>query len=234
MIPTEPADSIESAESAAPVESALAAESAGTGTSGRPRISPAALLVLLETIQSQDLPSEVLEDEDPSVTMPRRLGLSNVVGREIRRYREEARKRRRVRDDEFRNLVHLVIRRPDADEVFRHCGTRLAGKVPEEGGWRRLLPRSLALASARRRVRRRLESLFGRRIGGFAPGAFTLEGRSLLFYQCDPGGEACHLVTGLAERVLSGYGGRAARVVHSSCQARGDELCRWTMEGETA
>lgn len=200
----------------------------------RPRISPVAVLSLLEMIRSQDLPSEVLQDEDPSVTMPRRLGLSDVVDREIRRYREAVKKRRKVGDDEFRNLVLLVIRRPDAEEVFRLCGEQLAGKVPEEGGWRRLLPRPLALASARRRVRRRLEALFGRRIGGFAPGPFTLEGRSLLFYQCDPGGEACELVTGIAERILRGYGGRPAAVVHSECQALGGDVCRWTMVGEGA
>lgn len=199
----------------------------------RPRISPVAVLSLLEMIRSQDLPSEVLQDEDPSITMPRRLGLSDVVDREIRRYQEAVKKRRRVRDDEFRNLVLLVIRRPDSEEVFRRCGERLAGKMPEEGGWRRLLPRALAFASARRKLRRKLETLFGRRIGGFADEPYTLEGRSLLFYQCDPGGEACELVTGLAERTLRGYGGRPARVVHSDCQARGAELCRWTMVGES-
>jgi hypothetical protein len=36
-------------------------------------------LTLLEVIRAQDLPTEVLEQEDTSVTLPRRLGLSDVV-----------------------------------------------------------------------------------------------------------------------------------------------------------
>ena len=49
-------------------------------------------LRLLEAIKAQDSPPEVFEDEDPTVTMPRRLGLSNVVERQIRTYRHFVRR----------------------------------------------------------------------------------------------------------------------------------------------
>ncbi len=185
-------------------------------------------LTLLEVIQTNDRPSETLQDEDPAVTMPRRLGLNDVVERQVRNYREETARRRRISDREFRDLVRLVIRRPDSEEVFRETGARLAGdKNGRRPGSRgRMVPKRLALALARRRVRRRLRALFWRRIGGFARGGFTMEGRTLMFIQMDPGGDACALVSGLCSAML---GGTAidGPVVHTACEARGDAFCRW-------
>ena len=196
-----------------------------------PRISAVVALTLLEVIRDQDAPTEVFEAEDPSHTMPRRLGLSDVIDRQIRRYREEAGKRRRIRDEEFRDLVRLVIRRPDSEDVFRHAGAILAGDV-RPPGWRSGLPRSLGYGLARRRVRRRLTKLFGRRVGGFAAGPFTLEARTHLFVDGDPGEDACNFMTGFCEAALQRYFGRRARVVHSLCESRRDQLCRWTVLAE--
>ncbi len=195
------------------------------------RVAPVVALTLLETIRRQDLPSEVLEEEDTSRTMPRRFGLSEVVEQQIRRYRGEVRKRRRVSDEEITDLVRLVIRRPDSDEVFFRAGRHLAGG---KGGssLSRVLPTGLAYAMARRRAARQLRRLFGRRIGGFAAGPFTLEGRAHLFIQSDPGGDACHFVSGFCEAVLRRYVGEHARVAHTRCQSRGDDLCRWTVLAE--
>ena len=206
-----------------------AAKAAG-GKASR-RISAVVALTLLEVIRQQDLPTEVLESEDTSHTMPRRLGLSDVIDRQIRRYRDEVRKRQRITDEEFRDLVRLVIRRHDSEEVFFHAGSILAGE-DYPNGWRRGLPRSFTFSLARRRVRRRLLKLFGRRVGGFAAGPFTLEARTHLFIEGDPGGDACQFLTGFAQSVLQRYCGRNARVVHSLCEARKDPLCRWTALAE--
>lgn len=194
------------------------------------RISAVVALTLLEVIRQQDLPSEVLEAEDTSHTMPRRLGLSDVIDKQIRRYRDEVKRRQRITDEEFRDLVRLVIRRHDSEEVFFHAGSILAGE--DYPGWRKGLPRSLGYGLARRRVRRRLLKLFGRRVGGFAAGPFTLEARTHLFIDGDPGGDACQFLTGFAQTVLQRYCGRKARVVHSLCEGRKDPLCRWTMLAE--
>jgi hypothetical protein len=194
------------------------------------RISAGVALTLLEVIRQQDLPTELLESEDMTSTMPRRLGLSDVIDKQIRRYKEEARKGQRITDDEFRDLIRLVIRRPDSEEVFFHAGSLLAGDdIP---GWRRNLPRSLGYTFARRRVKRRLLKLFGRRVGGFAAGPFTLEARTHLLIEGDPGGDACQFLTGFTQTVLQRYCGRRARVLHSLCEGRKDPLCRWTMLAE--
>ena len=181
-------------------------------------------LTFLEVLQTSDRPFEVFEEEDTSITMPRRLGLSDAVEQRIRNYQEEAKRGHKISDEEFVDLVRLVVRRPDARAVFLECGTRLAGKPPRQS---RLLPRKLQLALARRRVRRRLQVLFGRRVGGFAEGAFVLEGRSLLFIQSDSGGDACSLVSGLCSASLSGSIKDPPTIAHIACEARGDAYCRW-------
>ncbi len=194
---------------------------------GRHRVSALVALTFLEVIQASDRPFEVFEEEDTSITMPRRLGLSGVVESRIRNYKEETRKGRKISDEEFNDLVKLVVRRPDARAVFLECGARLAGKPPRQP---RLVPRKLGLALAKRRVRRRLKALFGRRVGGFAEGAFVLEGRSLLFIQSDSGGDACSLVSGLCSAMLSGSIKDPPTVGHISCEARGDAYCRWGIQ----
>ena len=148
-----------------------------------------------------------------------------MVGRQIRSFREDVRRGARLTDPEILDLFRLVIRRPDAEDIFFKVGQSLVGS--KRPGWRRFLPRGIALAVARSRVRRSLKSLFGRRIGGLGRGAFSLEGRGLLFIEADPGGDACALVTGLCRTAIEQATGHKARVAHTLCQSRGDALCRW-------
>ena len=191
---------------------------------GRQRVSALVALTILEVLRASDRPFEVFEEEDTSITMPRRLGLSDVVERRIRNYQKETKKGHKISDEEFGNLVRLVVRRPDARAVLLECGTRLAGKLPRQP---RLVPRKLALALARRKVSKRLRALFGRRVGGFADSGFVLEGRSLLFIQSDSGGDACSLVSGLCSATLSQSLKDPPTITHIACEARGDPYCRW-------
>lgn len=200
------------------------------GASSDRRVHPRVALAILEAIRSQDLPSEVMGSEDPAVTMPRRLGLSEVVDRQIDRYRKDARRRQRLTDGELRDLIHLAIRRPDSEDIFFLAGTDLSGS--DRSPLRPVLPSSVGYFLARRRVRRRLRHLFGRKLGGFGKGAFTLEGRSLPFIRSDPGGDACAVVSGLCQGVLSRYVRAEPLVVHVSCQSRDDEVCRWKVTAE--
>ena len=202
-----------------------------TPDTSRGRIKALVALRLLEVMRDQDVPPELLEEEDTAVTLPRRLGLSDVVDRQIRSFRKDARRGVRLSDAEIQDLFRLVIRRPDAEDIFCKVGRSLAGRAG--WGWRHLLPGGIALALARGRVRRRLARLFGRRIGGFGRGGFVIEGRSLLFIEADPGGDACELVTGLCQVAIEGATGRRAVVTHSLCQSRGDPLCRWEGELQT-
>lgn len=191
-------------------------------------MSSGVALTLLEVIQDYDRPTEVLQDEDPSITMPRRLGLSGVILTQVIRYREEARRGHRITESETGDLLRLVARRPDAAEVFAEAGRRLS----DPGGRRRRKARlkyRLGRALARRRVKKRLKVLFGQEIGSFAPGHFNLEGSGLLFVRHVPEGDACALISGICQGVLGGSEPESVRIVHVACQGRGDERCRWTL-----
>jgi len=180
-------------------------------------------------IRELDHPGEVMEEEDPAVTMPRRLGLSGVVERQIQTYRTDVKRGNRLTDPEIIDLFRLVIRRPDASQVFRRTGETLAWR-DRVGRWRRRAPRRLAYALARRWTGKRLKRLFGRRVGGFGRGPFSVEGRALIFTQADPGGDACHFLTGFLETGLAQSAHRKVELRHSLCESRGDATCRW--EGE--
>ncbi len=202
---------------------------ASDGSGSRRRVQAVVALRLLEVMRDMDLPPEVLEEEDPTQTIPRRFGLSDVVERQIRQFREDVKKRVRLTDHDVSGLFRFVIRRPDGAQVFHRVGRLLAGLDRPSRGVR-MLPRSVQYRVARVRTRRKLKKLFGRQIGGFGRPPFVIEGRGLLFIEADPGGDACHLLSGFAEEVLAQTLGGTAEVKHTLCQGRRDELCRW--EGE--
>jgi hypothetical protein len=192
---------------------------------GGRRVQARVALVLLETLKSADRPGEVLDDENVTLTIPRRLGLSGVVEAQIQRYRQEARLGGRIAEQEILDLLRLVTRRPDSEDVFVEIGRSLtaASAAPP---WRRILPRRIAFGMARRRVVRRLRVLFDGAVVAAAGSPFVLENVDDLLMQADPGGEACGLVTGLSQAIL-GAAGVEGDVRHVSCRGRGDEGCRW-------
>ncbi|MCA1789176.1 MAG: 4-vinyl reductase, partial [Thioalkalivibrio sp.] len=196
--------------------------------SGLLRIHAVVALRLLEALRDQDLPIELLEDENPSRTMPRRFGLSDVVERQIRTFKAEARKGARLSEEQVGDLFRFVIRRPDGRQVFQNVGRSLVDSS-RSPGWTRWLPARTRYGVARSRARRKLRRLFGRRLGGFARGPFILEGRSLFFVESDPSGDACHLLSGFCEAVIEGVTGAPTSVEHTLCQARGDTVCRWEL-----
>jgi hypothetical protein len=195
--------------------------------SGRRRVAALVGLSLLEVIRALDLPAEVLASEDPTRTMPRRLGLSDVVDQQIRLFREQVRRKERITDQQTFDLFQLVLRRPDSEDAFLQAGELLAEDVKRPGGVKRLLPERAKFSRARRQTRKRIKSLFGRPVGGFAHGQFCLEARGHFLLDLDPGGAACELITGLSRSVLRSCLGRSVEVGHVSCQALKHDLCRW-------
>ena len=67
--------------------------------------------------------------------MPRRLGLSDAVEHRIRTYQLETKKGNKISDEEFAELVRLVVKRPDARAIFLECGLLLmAGTIAKSTG----------------------------------------------------------------------------------------------------
>lgn len=195
-------------------------------------ITPTFPLLLLETMRDMDRPDEVLEAEDLTISMPRRLGLSDVVLTHIQRLREDVRLRRPQAPNEVENLIRLVTRRPDAIRIFREASRRQAELAWERRSRtaRRLvrwLPPTLALYAARRASRSAFAELFGTRsfrIGGRPP-AVRIEGS--LSAQADPGGAACTFYGGVLTEMLQNFTNQDWYVEHPECEARGGSACEW-------
>jgi hypothetical protein len=187
-------------------------------------------VAILESVRSHDRPGEVLEDEDLTISLPRRFGLTGVVDTQSRRYEAAQREGRTVRLEEVMGLVRLVLRRPDADPILRETGERLARwhfrRTP--GLWQRVLqrgPTRLALRSARRAAVRALRDLqAGSRVEGTRP--FTLRVDDPVTTRLQEG-IACTLFTGLLEEQVRLYTGTSHAVSHRLCAAHGYDVCEW-------
>ena len=191
-------------------------------TRGQRKVKTSLALALFEAMRDHDFPAEVFEDENLSVTLPRRFGLSGVVGDQIRRHRRET--RRRMSASEFEGLVKLVARRPDAEAVFFAVGQSLA--TPRGSRlWLRVIP-DRGMETVRARVARCLRVVVGGRFVSARRGSHALEAIDGLLVAADPRGRACALVTGLMQGEIerAGLSGRAS---HMTCVARGEEVCSW-------
>lgn len=197
------------------------------------QVSAAFPLALLQSIRSHDRPGEILEDEDLTISLPRRLGLTGVIETQIFRYEAAQKAGRAVPVGEVMSLIRLVMRRPDAEPILRETGQRMARwhfrHAPEL--WARVLhraPAAFSLRSARRVAARALRSLqIGSRIDSTKP--FVIRIPECAAAHLDESGLGCTLVTGLIEEQLLLSTGKPRRVRHTCCLAHGDELCEWEL-----
>ena len=190
-------------------------------------------LALLESVRSHDRPGEVLEDEDLTLSLPRRLGLTGVIETQIFRYEAARKAGRAVPIDEVMSLVRLVMRRPDSEPILRETGQRMARwhfrRAPEL--WSRVLhraPARLGLRWARRGATRALRALqIGSAIEAARP--FTIRIADCATARLEDSGIGCTLVTGLVEEQLLLSTGKPRRVRHTCCLSRGDDACEWEL-----
>src|SRR5687767_11108495 len=133
-----------------------------SSTTASGTVYPILPLSLLEAVRAHDRPAEILEDEDLTVSLPRRLGLTGVVDTQIRQFEQAERSGRSVHLGEVQNLIRLVLKRPDAEAILRDTGHRVAlhhfRRVPD--GYvkvLRKLPRGLLTGAYRRSARRMLK-----------------------------------------------------------------------------
>ncbi len=197
-------------------------ETHGLGVTVQARVA----LALLQAVRDNDRPGEVLNDEDLAATLPRRLGLSEVVDSQIRRYEQDARRRRRVPGAEVRDLIRLVTRRPDSEDLFHSVGRSL-GVSGGGAGVLRVVPRVAGFALGRRAIVKRLRTLFGQAFVASVRAPFELEAKNNVIIEGDPGGEACALVTGISQAILDRSVRPGVVVEHPLCRARGHHRCVW-------
>ena len=198
-------------------------------------ITPLFPLILLETLRDRDRPEEVLEDEDLTVSLPRRLGLSDVVGVQIRRFQEEVRNKRLQSTPQVIDLMRLVVRRPDAEEIFTEAGRRIARhnwgqRTSTMRGVLRVMPNPIPRIAARRAARRMFRQIVGDSHLSVGRWPVFVRLRNSLSARVDPNGSACAFYAGAFDEIMQLHTGKSYRVVHTECASRGADACQWTVE----
>jgi hypothetical protein len=197
-------------------------------------------LSFLEAVRAVDRPDDDPDAEFVAELRNKRLGLSDTVHAQIRRYADAARRRQRLASAEAAGLAQLIGRRPDAEAVFRTAGRLLAERayaaLPRTT--RRAagaLPAFFARPYALRQLRRLARRYFGgtvRRDGA----AVVLEVPAPLTGDAAPGGAGCaYYEAGFAElvrRFVRGAGALVVEHVHAPPAApRGARAhCAWRAE----
>jgi hypothetical protein len=151
-------------------------------------------LSLLEAVRVVDTPEGDVEVEYIEELRTKRLGLSETVYAQIKRYSAAVHRNERTVRDEAAALARLIGRRTDAHRVFDSAGSMLAREaVSTVASWRRAalrtLPsmwaRPLALSTVKRLAKRYLDARL-ERVGGTVVlsvrDPVTIEGETIAGY----------------------------------------------------
>jgi len=217
-----------------PRNGSLACRSRMKPTRGTNKVNPAIAIALLNSLRATDTPDEVIEDESFRFSLPRRLGLNEVVDAQMRRYAEIRDRRGVITPDEYGNLLQLIDRRPDAVAVFAAAGRNLAeARFSEASSFDRFRARFTPAGLRRRKLIRAMSNV----AGALEPGASILpapDGAATGIDVLAPplatttaDGAGCALMTAALDVCIARVGSDSARLTHVLCVGRGDDRCRW-------
>ncbi|HSY81129.1 MAG TPA: hypothetical protein VK807_05180 [Gemmatimonadaceae bacterium] len=191
-------------------------------------------LSLLEAVRSVDAPQDDQEAELVPELRNKRLGLSETVYAQIRRYSAAAKKKERTPHDEAVALARLIGRRSDAAEVFESAGRILARESlattsPMTKQIILVLPsilgRPLALRQARRIATRFLNGTMTR-VGS----ALVLEVPVSVTLDSAPNERGCAYYESVLRELVRLLVGGTGAVEHVRCTSRGEGTCEWRAE----
>ncbi len=191
-------------------------------------------LALLEAVKAIDTPEAELGAELVHELRNKRLGLSDTVLQQIRRYQDAVRRQQRVSFDEVIALARLIGRRPDADLAFRESGRRWArAQIATIGSTRRNAATSLPALLGRPIALRQLRNIARRFMGA----TLVRQGSTLLLEVPAPvsvdaaaPGTGCGLYEAAFREALQVLANADGPVEHVLCRSRGDAKCQWRAE----
>src|SRR6476661_1999768 len=192
-------------------------------------------LSLLEAVRSVDIP-EGGDDEVEYVQEHRnkRLGLSDTVIAQIRRYKDALKRNQPIPIHEAAGISRLIGRRPDAENIFTRGGTIVADRMYEmiSGTTRQiihLLPGFLARPLAFRQVRKAGEKYLGasvRRVGA----SIVLAVKESVTFEAAPRGIGCLYYESALREMLKLLVNGGGMIDHVHCRERGEDTCEWRAE----
>ena len=188
-------------------------------------------LSFLQAVRNVDTPADGLEAEYVDELRNKRLGLSDTIYTQIKRYNEAVRKHQRTPQDEAIALARLIGRRPDAEAVFRAAGRYFAKEAyltisPLTRELVRAMPlmvaRPMAMRRAKKIARRMLNGNL-RRVGSF----LLLEVPRSITATTAPGSIGCVFYEASLKEVLRLLIGSIGSVEHVRCTNRNEGTCEW-------
>jgi predicted hydrocarbon binding protein len=191
-------------------------------------------LSLLEAVRDVDRPTDDLDAEFVEELRNKRLGLSDTVYAQIRRYGEAVRRSQRLGFAEVEGLARLIGRRPDAEAVFRAAGRYLARQayltVPVTT--RRVLltlPALIARPMALRQARRMARRYFGGSVSRVGS-TLVLDVPASVTANVVPQGGGCTYYEDGFRELLRLLVSSESAVEHVTCAGRGEGSCRWRVD----
>lgn len=191
-------------------------------------------LSLLEAVRNVDTPEDDADADYVAELRNKRLGLSDTVYAQIKRYTDAVRKNVRPAEDEAVALARLIGRRPDAEAVFRAAGRFLAREAymtlsPLTRRLLLLLPSLIARPWALRKARRISERYLNgtiHRIGN----SILLRVPNSVTAETAPASAGCAYYDAALRELLRLMIGNQGGVEHTRCVLRHDGVCEWRTE----
>jgi predicted hydrocarbon binding protein len=195
-------------------------------------------LSFLEAVRTVDTPVEDFEAELVGELRNKRLGLSDTVYNQIKRFSEAVKRGQRTSYDEAVGLARLLGRRPDAEAVFRAAGRHVASQAYRTlGGVSRrlmlilpgLLSRPIALRKIRRLSARYLDGSISR-VGANV----LLDVPASVTADAAPRSVGCTYYESSLKELLRLTVNTGGAVDHVRCASRGEGTCQWRAEWKSS
>jgi predicted hydrocarbon binding protein len=195
-------------------------------------------LSFLEAVRNVDTPVEDFEAELVGDLRNKRLGLSDTIYNQIKRFTDAVKRGQRPGFDEATGLAKLLGRRPDAEAVFRSAGRYLAREAYRtlNAASRRimlLLPSFLARPIALRNTRRLARKYFDGSISRVGAMVY-LEVANSVTQDAAPRSTGCTYYEAGLKELLRLMVNSAGAVEHVRCASRGEGACQWRAEWKPA
>ena len=188
-------------------------------------------LSLLEAIRDVDSPGGEVETEYVQELRNKRLGLSDTVYAQIRRYSDAVKRNQAIAVTEATGLATLIGRRADAEDIFIAAGRRLAESVyltisPAMRRTILLVPGFLSRPLALRQLKKLAGRFFNasiRRMGG----SVIFAAHDSVSVDCAPGSTGCLYYESALRELLRLMVRGGGPVEHVRCASRGEGACEW-------
>jgi predicted hydrocarbon binding protein len=191
-------------------------------------------LSFLEAVRDVDSPVEDFEAELVGDLRNKRLGLSDTVYMQIKRYSDAVKKSQRAAHTEAVGLARLLGRRPDAEAVFRNAGKFLAREAyqtlsPVTRRFLLTVPMVLARPIALRHTRRLSRRYFNGAVSRVGTSVY-LEVPQSVTADSAPRSVGCAYYEAGLKELLRLMVNSVGAVEHVRCATRGEGTCAWRAE----